>query len=204
MEYLDIKQGIFCYNIFMKICLSEDCDLPAVNQGKKRKDNVNTEYCQKHYYRLKRNGSLEIKRLPPNRDRGCSVEGCTNKHGSRGFCYSHYKARADRETKCVLNGCNRNIESRKTGLCSTHQDLLRNGADLDTMIEVYKKFDGKCEICGTTDPKGYYGKFHTDHDHVTGKVRGLLCDQCNKGLGHFKDNIGYLESAVRYLNEAIQ
>lgn len=38
-----------------------------------------------------------------------------------------------------------------------------------------------------------------DHNHQTGKVRGLLCHHCNVGLGHFKDNIELLNSALDYL-----
>ena len=38
-----------------------------------------------------------------------------------------------------------------------------------------------------------------DHDHTTGKIRGLLCQACNQGLGHFFDNTGFLERAVLYL-----
>lgn len=38
-----------------------------------------------------------------------------------------------------------------------------------------------------------------DHDPLTDKVRGILCRQCNVGLGNFKDNIGNLEGAIHYL-----
>jgi hypothetical protein len=41
--------------------------------------------------------------------------------------------------------------------------------------------------------------FIVDHDHKIGKVRGLLCDQCNKGLGHFKDSKETLLKAIKYL-----
>jgi hypothetical protein len=42
---------------------------------------------------------------------------------------------------------------------------------------------------------------HVDHDHSSGKVRGILCRWCNIGLGHFKDSVQTLEKAVQYLNQ---
>jgi len=42
---------------------------------------------------------------------------------------------------------------------------------------------------------------HVDHDHKTGKIRGLLCKRCNVGMGYFKDDPSILKKAVRYLEE---
>jgi hypothetical protein len=57
---------------------------------------------------------------------------------------------------------------------------------------------GACAICGGKDP--CFGRdWHVDHDHATGAVRGVLCAQCNIGLGHFKDNVTALGSAIKYL-----
>lgn len=57
-----------------------------------------------------------------------------------------------------------------------------------------------CAICGTPRPKG--NGWQVDHCHDTGKVRGILCPMCNQGLGMFKDNIKFLESAIRYLRSS--
>lgn len=53
---------------------------------------------------------------------------------------------------------------------------------------------GCCAICGNSAVG-----LAVDHDHKTGKVRGLLCRFCNTGLGLFLDNPKYLKSAVSYL-----
>lgn len=50
-----------------------------------------------------------------------------------------------------------------------------------------------CAICGSKE------KLHIDHCHETGNVRGLLCSNCNFGIGNLKDNIDYLKTAILYL-----
>lgn len=62
------------------------------------------------------------------------------------------------------------------------------------------KQNNKCAICGTNNPgiKNIKNLF-VDHCHSTTKVRGLLCNACNNGLGRFKDNIDFLNNAINYL-----
>lgn len=63
-------------------------------------------------------------------------------------------------------------------------------------LKMIEDCSGLCEIClkeKATD---------IDHDHKTGKVRGMLCGDCNKGLGFMKDNINILNGSVEYLERS--
>lgn len=61
------------------------------------------------------------------------------------------------------------------------------------------KINWKCEIC---ENKLDGEKFtHVDHNHSTGKFRGILCANCNHGIGKFKDSIEFLGKAIIYLKE---
>jgi Recombination endonuclease VII len=59
----------------------------------------------------------------------------------------------------------------------------------------------KCAICKihVDQVGGRHGTLNVDHCHNTGKIRGLLCSNCNTGLGQFKDNTNRLKSAISYL-----
>ena len=66
-----------------------------------------------------------------------------------------------------------------------------------------KKQDNKCAICKTNVPGGgHIKRFAVDHCHTTGEIRGLLCSDCNRGLGFFKDNGEVLFQAIQYLNKS--
>lgn len=59
-----------------------------------------------------------------------------------------------------------------------------------------------CAICGEHESKaGRYKILNVDHDHKTGKSRGLLCSNCNRCLGLLKDSISYLDKAIKYLKK---
>ena len=63
----------------------------------------------------------------------------------------------------------------------------------DASLKYIKTSVLQCVICGTE------GKLVVDHDHATSKVRGMLCNHCNRGLGHFRDDPTLLEFAAQYL-----
>lgn len=61
--------------------------------------------------------------------------------------------------------------------------------------EKVKNVCGKCEICGL-----YLGEsLCADHDHESGEFRGLLCKNCNMGIGMMKDSPTILQAAIEYL-----
>ena len=60
--------------------------------------------------------------------------------------------------------------------------------------ELIKKFGNKCAICGKEEVK-----LVIDHNHKTKKIRGLLCEKCNTGLGFFYDNPELFKKAEEYL-----
>lgn len=85
------------------------------------------------------------------------------------------------------------IKNRRTWLKIQYGMTLQ---DYDAMLA---KQGGVCAI--HRGPNNINQPFHVDHDHKTGKVRGLLCNNCNTILGHAKDSILVLEAAIRYLEE---
>ena len=81
--------------------------------------------------------------------------------------------------------------------------IFRNyGITLDTYYQIYKEQKGKCYICqqeGFTIKDSIRISLLIDHDHMTGKVRGLLCPNCNRALGLLKDDLEYINRAKEYL-----
>lgn len=76
-----------------------------------------------------------------------------------------------------------------------YKDLTRR----QHIEELTKKQDGLCAICDSQF--SYKRKRVVDHCHKTGDIRGLLCYNCNLGLGMFKDNCDLLNRAIIYLSK---
>lgn len=71
---------------------------------------------------------------------------------------------------------------------------FKYGISLVEFKEMAKIQENKCKICGEEK------LLNVDHCHTTGKIRGLLCTNCNLGLGNFKDNPELLTKAIKYLS----
>lgn len=82
-------------------------------------------------------------------------------------------------------------------------NLKRNyNISLTEYEQIEHQQNGVCAICNKRETyKNQYSlaRLSVDHDHITGEIRGLLCKNCNLGLGYFKDNIASLSSAINYL-----
>lgn len=76
-------------------------------------------------------------------------------------------------------GCQNGKRSRHHGLTPTEMRALTDGA--------------KCAVCGLT------GSLKVDHEHASGKIRGVLCHGCNVAIGHMRDDPDRLRAAARYL-----
>lgn len=87
----------------------------------------------------------------------------------------------------------RNIHKRKGYVLKS-----RYGIDQSAWDAMFAAQGSVCGICGSAEHSDHR-TWHTDHDHSTGKVRGILCARCNHLLGHARDNPHILSKAIDYL-----
>jgi hypothetical protein len=97
--------------------------------------------------------------------------------------------------KRVLAACRRTPEQNRD------RKLRRNygitAAEYDALLA---EQGGGCAICGRTENPGRFRQsLPVDHDHETGAIRGILCIDCNRGIGMFRDDLRLLRRAVEYL-----
>jgi Autographiviridae endonuclease VII len=75
----------------------------------------------------------------------------------------------------------------------------RYGLTQDQYMSMFISQQGRCAICGILGSDAVRGALCVDHDHVSGKVRGLLCHLCNSAIGKLHDSVELLLNAVAYL-----
>jgi hypothetical protein len=105
----------------------------------------------------------------------------------------------DANKKRINSQRKRNYQKDKTK--AIESNLKRYyGIDLIVYDQIFKNQKGRCKICFLHQLK-FERRFDVDHNHKTGKIRGLLCIRCNRGIGLLKDNIKILKRAIRYLQQ---
>jgi len=171
--------------------------------------------CRGHYSERKRQGDFGV---APTQA-ACSEVDCSRPALARSFCKRHY-TRARRAglpraqdvnagAECAESGCAE--PSHAKGLCRQHfnywRAVERYGIDRVGYERLVQIHSNRCAICGTDSPGAGYDRWSIDHDHgccpgseSCGRcVRGLLCRNCNVGLGHFNDDPDRLLAAAAYV-----
>jgi hypothetical protein len=115
----------------------------------------------------------------------CSVEFATP-YPNKKYC----------SRKCLIaaaaqRATERGNPKRFTAKAKEHEEWVK------TRNSILLKQDSKCAICN--EPFIGHKRVNLDHSHRTGKIRGVLCTQCNHALGLMKDNITTLQAAITYL-----
>lgn len=139
------------------------------------------DLCSMHYARFRTTGSTDMR--PLARTRTC--KDCKRTLTRDSFPQSG-------EAYCVV--CFPRWKQERYA-----KRLSRTGGVAVTAQFLREAQDGKCAICGVIEEDAPRGRLSVDHDHVTNTVRGLLCGNCNPGLGQFKDDPKRLQAAIDYL-----
>jgi hypothetical protein len=171
-----------------KICRVENCQ-----NEKKHKRSL----CKFHYNRWNRYKSFEkpVKILPI---------------GILMICKTHGNLT---EKEIYIHNTTENSKIRKVSRCDycRYESIIKANYGI-TKIQyeiMLKQQNGVCKICKLPEKCIHHKtkkikQLAIDHCHKTGKIRGLLCNQCNRLLGYAKDSIELLESAIKYLKTTYQ
>ena len=104
-----------------------------------------------------------------------------------------------------VNDANRKRYHSLTPQEKQRRNRAQNVATYGLTVEKYDamlvKQGSVCALCDGAETNIKKTHLCIDHDHNTGKVRALLCDRCNRGIGAFGDNLDLLEKAVLYLQK---
>ncbi len=139
----------------MKKCSVEGCENKSVARG----------ICRKHYGRLTKTGSLEVKRdvslyKGPGTCDKCEFPGCKHKVKAGGLCHTHYKQKlkygkpgstlgSNKNKICSVDGCSEPSYSK--GMCVAHYMRVRNHGDPSVLLR--HKNVGDCSVCGERKAK---------------------------------------------------
>lgn len=92
---------------------------------------------------------------------------------------------------------------RRDGICKSCR-IIKNrektlGITEDQYWELYHKQGGRCGICRRRLYSKRYKRFAVDHCHTSGKIRGLLCSNCNTAIGLLKEDPNALQRAIEWV-----
>ena len=177
-------------------CTVDGCDRPHRAGG----------LCTAHYAQQQRGQELRPLEVTTSWQ-SCEFPGCDRPRLSKGWCPGHYSQhregrpmgplrRVDPKRGCAVTWCDGRHYARS--LCKRH---VRMAYAYDLKVEeLVALLDAPgCAICGRPWGTSRDRQAVTDHDHTSGKVRGVTCGACNIGIGHFDDDPDRLIRAAAYL-----
>ena len=136
----------------------------------------------------------------------CKADKPLTEYFSRGGMLAHlYKSRCkscmqeQRQQWAVDNQEHLN-EWRRKNWVTAKRRLKRRGATQKLYDQLYEIQQGRCALC--REPEEKFAWLCIDHDHDTGRIRGLLCPNCNRGIGLLRDNADLLRKAAEYIDTA--
>ena len=167
--------------------------------------------CGAHYRRLK-SGKPMSDPVKNCRRGTCVATDCERPSITKSLCRLHYKRSLVGKpledpvpivlpATCTLPGCS--IPYRSGGFCAKHAMMDKNlrkayGIGVQEYYTMLETQSGCCAICGIA-ATSLTRRLAVDHNHVTGKVRGLLCCHCNPLLGQAKESVDVLKKACEYI-----
>jgi protein-arginine kinase activator protein McsA len=103
---------------------------------------------------------------------------------------------------CKLCASERSKLWTKANFIRRKNNLLKYlyNVDIQQYNDLLKQQNYSCAICKRNESE-FKNKLAVDHCHTTLKIRGLLCDNCNKAIGYLKDDVSVLKVAISYLNK---
>lgn len=185
----------------LRPCAIEGCERPAGVPGSAR------GFCVAHYGRFRRHRdplgghsdrtrawepicrlcglTKEKDEFPVRRESGRRRTECRACQSAKALAWGRANEVRRRESKRKYQARNTEARAEKYlmrvyGVTREQAQLIREG--------------GSCAICGSSGRR-----LHVDHDHASGAIRGLLCKNCNHGLGMFRDNYELVAQAALYL-----
>jgi hypothetical protein len=122
------------------------------------------------------------------------------KQSQREYKQVWYKANRDRKIEDQRRWRQNNPGYQRRYSLRRRYDL--SPSQFDEMLAAQ---ENRCAMpdCRSPEPGGRTGQWFIDHDHTTGKVRGLLCVSCNTKLGFYENNRHRFSSFERYINDGV-
>lgn len=149
--------------------------------------------CTLHYQRWQVHGALDLPIRPTKTESGTFQHGTPqgyNFHKCRCSDCSAWRREYNRGTTHLYEETRRRHQLAQYGI--TPEDYARMLAEQDDA----------CAVCRMPQRPGRIRNLHVDHDHVTGRVRGLLCHNCNVAAGQMQDDPALVDALAAYLRRS--